>query len=278
MAWINWQVFTPHRITALLSTLYESSLTEESVYRRRSPNTVNGYLVVIKGVMKVMFQMERITPSVWLAIDAIAPFRNAVPVTGRMVSSDEMQELEQTLDQIALDKPNKAVRDRAILSLGFYLGLRKHEYSNLLLEDYDPIQGTLVVTGKGGRIARMELSDALVKMLNHWIDCRGLSTGTLFRRILKNDRITEQSLSKEGIRHLYHYYQQQSGIEHLTSHDARRTFVSNILDDPEIDPVTARDLARHASFETTAQYDRRTGQKRREVLNRLMDKRSEMGR
>lgn len=270
--WLNWLAFDALRISALLNDLYEPTLTSEGVQRRRSPNTMNGYLATLKAVMREAFRMELITPNAWAEIEEIRRFRNDLPLSGRMVEDHEIMALEAAITASNQRHPARIARDMLLIRLGFFVGLRKHEYSALMLEDFNRATQELRITGKGGKVAALELPDTVIDALYEWLNYRGEKAGALFYRITKSGRLTEHPLSKEGVRHLFAQYQKRAGLKQLTSHDARRTFVSNLFDDPDIDPATARNLARHSSFDTTAGYDRRAGRKRRTILNRMADK------
>ena len=266
--YLNWQTFTAVRIQSFLNDLYEPWI-ENGRSKRRSPNTLNGFLDTLKGVMKKAFKLDLIDQRQWGDIQEIRAYKNNVPLAGRMAEASETKLIEDHLNTVAKANPAKASRDRAIFRLSFLAGIRRHEFANLDIENYDFAHQLLEVRGKGGKIVQLEIGTEVIEAINHWIAFRGNESGALFFRINKTGDITEARLSPEGIRYLFQSYTTKLGIPKLTSHDGRRTFCSNVLDDPDIDPKTAMDLLRHASFNTSAKYDRRSGRKRREVANRL---------
>lgn len=265
---LNWQNFSAVRIQSFLNDLYEPWI-ENGQVKRRSPNTLNGFLDTLKGVMKQAFKLDLIDQRHWADIQDIKAFKNNLPLAGRMAEADETKLIEEHLDLVAKSNPAKAARDRAIFRLAFLAGIRRHEFANLDVEHYDFVHQLLEVRGKGGKIVKLEIGKQIIEAIDHWIAFRGTEAGALFFRVTKTGNITEDRLSPEGIRYLFNSYVTQLGLPKLTPHDSRRTFCSNVLDAPDIDPKTAMDLLRHASFDTSALYDRRSGRKRREVTNSL---------
>lgn len=264
----DWTYFTAIRIESLINKMNEPYY-ENGVFTRKSPNTINGFLDTIKGVMKRAYKANIIDHKEWTSIADIKSIKNNLPKAGRMAEKEETQSLINKLSNKSKVNPPKAARDLAIFRLAFMNGIRRHEFALFTVSDYDSMARVLTTRGKGGKIADLNLNSESANSLDNWLEFRGREDGPLFLAVHKNGNISDKGITDSAIRYLFETYSKEAGISKLTAHDSRRTFLSNILDIPGIDPKTAMDLARHSSFDTTALYDRRSDERKKEALEQL---------
>src|SRR5205823_6073984 len=97
---------------------------------------------------------------------------------GRALSSSELGKL---FDVCSKDKTAAGRRDAAMLAVLYNCGLRRSELVALELIDCDPKEGSLKVrSGKGNKARMAYATDASVRILDYWLEARGLEAGPLF--------------------------------------------------------------------------------------------------
>jgi len=155
----------------------------------------------------------------------------------------------------------KAKRDRALLSLLLYHGLRREELSSLQVEDIHPRRGVphLRVHGKGGKVRHIPLHPGTQELLTDYLEARGHAhekSGALFRP-LRNNRTGElvRTLSGDGIYKLVRGYAKKLGVA-IGVHALRATAATNALEH-EADIAKVQEWLGHANIATTRLYDRR---------------------
>ncbi|WP_336771281.1 tyrosine-type recombinase/integrase [Bacillus bombysepticus] len=146
-------------------------------------------------------------------------------------------------------------RDRAIIYILIYAGLRVEELSNLKIVDIDLDVKNIRVAGKGNKIRTIPMSNFLYNEILEWLQFR--------RRVSKEKEIVIQSP--------YVFYSQRSGkfsirgiqtmIENystlgkkLTPHMFRHTFCKWMLKATNNDIEMVRRLAGHSHISTTTRY------------------------
>ena len=155
----------------------------------------------------------------------------------------------------------KAKRDRALLSLLLYHGLRREELSRLTVQDIHPRRGVphLRVHGKGNKVRHIPLHPGTQELLTDYLEASGHAhdkADALFRPI-RNNRTGEldRTLSGDGIYKLVRGYARKIGVA-IGVHALRATAATNALEH-EADIAKVQEWLGHANIATTRIYDHR---------------------
>ncbi len=155
----------------------------------------------------------------------------------------------------------KSLRDRALLSVLLYHGLRREEVSSLTVSAIHQRRGVphLQVYGKGGKIRNIPLHPGSHALLTDYLAASGHThdkAGPLFRPI-RNNRTGElnRALSPDGIYKIVRGYTTELGVP-SGAHVMRATAATNALEN-EADIAKVQEWLGHADISTTRMYDRR---------------------
>ena len=137
-------------------------------------------------------------PSVLTVMEGIARVHGAAPNKKTALLRDPLLELIDRIDT----GTNAGLRDRALLLLGFAVGLRRSELVALTVEDLSPSPDGLRIriarskTDQHGRGHELLVVYAEpprpcpVRALRAWIDAAELTTGPIFRRVTRTGAIS----------------------------------------------------------------------------------------
>jgi site-specific recombinase XerD len=184
---------------------------------------------------------------------------------GRHITAGEIKAL---FNVCINDNSPSGYRDAAILGLLAGCGLRRAEVVVLDLADYDELTGELKITGKRNKQRLAYLTNGAADALNDWLAIRGKGEGALFMAINKGGNIQPGRLTDQSVYDMLLRRAIQAGIEPLSPHDLRRTFIGELLD-AGADIATVSFLAGHQNVNTTARYDRRPEQAKRKAAELL---------
>ena len=185
--------------------------------------------------------------------------RRIQPV-GRRLTSAEVRRLREAVDVQA----SKGLRDRAILDLMLFLGLRREEVAELSLGAFRQDGGRwwLVFTAKGEKLRRLKIHDMLFMSLAAWCERVGLtfgSEGPLFRSFDRGDHVTDRPIDASVIGRLVTTYGATAGLapatgpNQLSPHDLRRTCARNAYDNGA-SLLLVQSMLGHEDPKTTAHY------------------------
>ncbi len=243
-----------------------------ALMERYSATTANKMLSALRQTLGMAWRLGYLSAEEYQRTVDLRPVIGESPdaAAGRALSFGEWASLFAVC---AADGTAAGVRDAALFAVLKVGGLRRAEVANLQLADYDLATDALTVRGKRNKTRIVPIEDAGAKdALADWLYLRtgalGARPGSLFLRMLKGGKVTEEGLSDQGIYHILNKRRQQAKTAAFTPHDLRRTFAGDLLD-AGVDLPTVQQLMGHASANTTARYDRRGERAKRSAVKKL---------
>jgi site-specific recombinase XerD len=253
---LDWRALRYQHVAALRSRLMDEY----------APATANKMLCAVRGVMKQAWNLGYIDAEEYNRIKAVKGVSGSTVPAGRAMTEAE---IEAMLAICARDASNAGARDGALVVLLRAGGLRRAEICALTLDDYDAVNKSLLVRGKGNKQRELPLNDDVRSALADWLQVRGARPGALFCAVNKSGKVTIGGrLSPQSIYNAVIKRAAQAGVKNISTHDFRRTFVGDLLD-AGADISTVQQLAGHASVTTTQRYDRRGEKTKRAAVDLL---------
>jgi integrase/recombinase XerD len=150
-----------------------------------------------------------------------------------------------------------AERNRAVLYLSFYAGLRACEIASLrlhdVIDDERRVKSQFVLEKhmtKGNERQRVIVNSSLRKELQRYVDsaCLNYSVNDAFIKSQKGGSFTPLTIVQ-----LFARIYKQAGIVGASSHSGRRQFITALADN-QINVRVIQALARHRHLNTTMRY------------------------
>lgn len=183
---------------------------------------------------------------------------------GRRLKADEVRALREIVTLKARSEA-KALRDRALLDLMLFAGLRREEVAGLTTDCFKSDGGRwwIVLQGKGQKTRRVKLHDTLYKSLAAWLGWVDMAIGQgdepIFGNMTKGGKATGHQLNASVIGRLVAEYGYLAGLAPrngencLSPHDLRRTCARCAFDNGATLPQVQR-LLGHSDVKTTMRY------------------------
>ncbi|HUN59564.1 MAG TPA: tyrosine-type recombinase/integrase [Candidatus Binataceae bacterium] len=158
----------------------------------------------------------------------------------------------------------EGLRDRAILSVGLQVGLRRAEIATLSVEDLHQNRGfdSLRVVRKGGRRDALAIHPNVAQRIRVYLDAAGHADdldGPMFRPVRHNQKAKEfrRHMDPDAIDRVLRKHAAAIGLTRgYSAHSMRATFITTALENgATLDDVQR--AAGHAEPGTTKLYDRR---------------------
>ncbi len=235
---------------------------------RYSARTANKMLSALKQTLRMAWNLGFVSAEEYQRAVALKPVSSERPeaAAGRALSFGEWTALFAVC---RADPSISGARDAAILALFRVGGLRRSEVAGLQLSDFNMASLTVTIRGKRNRVRTLPIEDeGALDALSDWLAVRGESRGSLFLRIDKGRRLSQDQLTDQGIYYILAKRAQASGVSQFTPHDLRRSFAGDLLD-AGADLATVQKLMGHNDANTTAGYDRRGEHAKRNAVRKI---------
>ncbi|RZA16395.1 MAG: integrase [Proteobacteria bacterium] len=257
-----------------------TAAVKAALKERYNHNGANRMLCALRGVLKSAWRLGQMDSAEYQKAVDIGSVKGESLPAGRALSAGELRTLFNWLASLAAaDMPKakkvSAVRDAAEMAILYGAGLRRNEIVNVDVsdikvneEDPDAPCSIHVRKGKGSKERIVYATNGSRDALAAWMEVRGDEPGPVFIPIKKNGEQVIRRMTGQAIYNQLAKRALQAGIEDVSPHDMRRTFMSDLFD-AGVDIVTVKDMAGHAKVDTTARYDRRGERRKKKAAEAL---------
>ena len=219
---------------------------------RYRATTANKMLSAVRGAMRAAAMLGLMDPVTSARNASIRSIRGQHLPRGRCLPTAELKQMLDSCDPASV----AGLRDRALLMVTFGCGLRRSEVVGLDVSSFRRNDGAITICGKGNVERMAFLPDDAVDALDAWLAVRTLAPGAMFLPVTRGGRAVRRRLTDQAVYDLFRRIAHRAGIESLSPHDIRRTFITSLLDHG-VDLSTVQRMAGHAQVTTTTRYDRR---------------------
>lgn len=222
----------------------------------KSASTVNGHLVAVRALLREAAELGLLHTHTADRAASVAGVTEKGVRIGNWLSAAEAQAL---LD-LPRRKTIKGLRDRALLAVMLFCGLRRSELAALTIGHLQIREGHNVIAdmrGKGGRVRTIKLPVAVRHVIDEWLLASGRTltpNSLVFVAMRKGNHVAEsETITDQALYNLVKAYGAQIGHAELAPHDLRRTFAKLA----KRGNAALEDISMalgHASLQTTQRY------------------------
>ncbi len=203
-----------------------------------SRSTIKKRLIEIRTCIKYLKEMEYCIPTKI----ALLP----------KIKADKIKRVWYTKEQIEEVIETATEKEKLMILLAFYSGMRLSELRNIRVNDIDMINRTIFVIGKGNKPADVFIKEGLVWPLAQYIEQNNLkSNDYLWQGKWKETK--DKPLSKAAMTMTMRRAFLRAGFDDFHPHALRHSFATNLQrNGTPIDVI--KELMRHDSTTTTDVY------------------------
>jgi len=220
-------------------------------------------------------------PSIIENIMGIKRRKGSIQKGKKPILISNLKNIINVIDDIKEDEI-KRLRDRSIILIGFSGGFRRNEIVSLDYDDLDFVNEGLKINLKKsktdqygeGSIKALPFFDnpnyCPVKSIQKWLDYTNIVSGSVFRRLNKGSKLSENRLTDQTVAILIKKYLQLAGIDskNYSGHSLRSGFATSAAESgAEERSIMA--MTGHKSTEMVRRYIKEANLFKNNALNKI---------
>src|SRR6266446_2663104 len=241
------------------STLLEYVRFQSSLQPRPSGSTINDRIAVADRALRNEFpdapcQVARGFHQAFLRRGPMGLGRPRMMISRVRIKEAKRNIVPLSVDEVARFWSSfRTARDLAIVGLMLLQGLRSAEVLALNREDALLSEAQVRVRGKGSKLRFLPLAPETIQLLDHYLRLERPDpcTAALFVSLKGPARGARMTLA--GLRSLFRYHRQTTGVTLANPHRFRHTFASDMVRGGISLPALMQ-LMGHADIQTTLRY------------------------
>jgi integrase/recombinase XerD len=241
------------------STLLDYVRFQSSQKRRPFPSTINDRVAVAERALRNEFpeapcQIARGFHQAFLQRKPMGLGRPRMATSRLRVKVPKRNIVPLSVDEVARFWSNfRTSRDLAIVGLMLLQGLRSAEVLALNRDDALLSEAQLRVRGKGNKFRFLPLAPETVQLLEHYLRLERPNPCSAALFVSLKGRARGTRMTAAGLRSLFRYHRQATGIQLANPHRFRHTFASDMIRAGMSLPALMQ-LMGHADIQTTLLY------------------------
>jgi integrase/recombinase XerD len=251
------EALSPDALTE--STLLDYLRFQSSQQPQLSGATINHRVAVVDRALRVAFPGApgQVAPGFQQTYWRRAPMGlgRPLPALSRLrVKTPKRLIVPLSVDEVARFWSSfRTSRDLAIVGLMLFEGLRSQEVLDLNRDDLLLPEAQMRVRGKGSRIRFLPLAPEAIQLLDHYLRLERPDPSATALLVSLKGRARGARMTPAGLRSLFRYHRQTSGVTLANPHRFRHTFASDMVRAGVSLPALMQ-LMGHAHIQTTLIY------------------------
>ena len=233
-------------------------------------STLNLYCIYINQFFKWAYKISAMKEDLsGIVVRQRAPKEESIPEEERVPNTYTKEQIKALFDCIEQSGSPTWLRDRAIVAIILYSGLRQEELCSLKIKSIQIHgRGKIYCLRKGGIWKDVAVSEQFYKYLNPYLESRGeyKPEDALFASVSRTNTDPCHHMRTPEVYLAIAEYQKEANLPTGT-HILRHVFVSAV--EKLGGAAVARDCANHKDIRTTNRYDHTTEEERKVAVDSL---------